>query len=226
MGDPAWGVSSVGSYLGGTGWKYGDVISAGDTYNRVVDIIISFAASAITSIAMTYNRVFGQTDDTPMWAMVGGYAASVQQFLQQDANHPNGVNTWSWTGTATCDQLYCLARCHYDHHTWAGSIYITSVTVTGTGANPFGTSDQQRGDAFYYNYNNEAANLYAGTNGLVVDGAKPAAVPAYNSAHSYTFEVTGTGAPFIFEYNDADFTDNDNIGLVVTVNGPNMGYTV
>jgi len=91
------------------------------------------------------------------------------------------------------------------------------------------TDTKVKGDAFYYDYQDGvAATLYTTSHGLLVGGVKPGNVPLYSSNHSYTFTLAGTGGVFQFEWDDpyGDYSDNDNVNLVITVCGVGMEQAV
>jgi hypothetical protein len=79
--------------------------------------------------------------------------------------------------------------------------------------------DLRKGDAFYRDYNVGDATLYAGTDGFLINGAKPASIPAYEGNHLYFFEVSGTGSPLTFSFVDSDYSDNEPRELLIYIKG-------
>jgi len=113
-----------------------------------------------------------------------------------------------------------FVHCSMDSPVTSGSAWVTAFNVT------LRDPRNVRGDAFYTDYDDEAtAVLYTGVLGLVVNAAKPGNIPLYTSNHEYQFTYTGDGSPIQFKYNDVDYSDNDNVNLVVTVCGPGMAIT-
>lgn len=114
-------------------------------------------------------------------------------------------------------------------YNYIGDVIIYRAEIEGTGTPPPEFTDvfnPLRGDAFYFGYDtDDGASLYVGSNGLQVDGARPAGIPPFSTRHVYRFQIIGTGDPFDFSFLDADYTDNDNNILRVKIAGPNMGNT-
>jgi hypothetical protein len=217
----------VGSYSPGTGWVHSD--GTGGTKNQrgvVIGRLIT-VSTTITSFSMDYEITKGSFDNAALTALSlsydGGNALQVRSF----AATSNGSGTFSWAGSqAISDDVALLNRCHNANAAQSGSVLVTGVTVQGTGQNPFGTTSSSFGDAFYYDYGNTGtATLYAGTNGLVVNGAKPGTIPSFSQGHNYRLEVTGDGNPMTFKFNDGDYTDNDNKNIRISVRGPGMGLS-
>jgi hypothetical protein len=116
------------------------------------------------------------------------------------------------------------------------NVILTKTEIFGTGNAPTpiqagattftGSTTNVRGDAFYFDYNTTVGTLYAGTDGLVIDGVKPSTIPGYSAAHNYTItSVVGTGSTMDFKFNDSDLTDNSNSNIKIVIKGPNMGAT-
>lgn len=107
-----------------------------------------------------------------------------------------------------------------------GSIAIAQIRLQGSGVNPppgtIISSDDLYGDPFYYAYNIGNTSLYPSENGFQVDSARPTGLPTYQGSHSYSFVVTGTGAPLGFRFLDNDYSDNTDRQLTVTCCGSGM----
>lgn len=108
-----------------------------------------------------------------------------------------------------------------------GSLSFVDFSLIGSGTSrPPGTvpPGSQYGDAFYLGYDAGAgsAQLYPDPNGFQVDSARPSNIPNYTPAHVYEFSTTGTGSPLGFRFLEADYSDNQNRNLVVTICGEAM----
>lgn len=96
-----------------------------------------------------------------------------------------------------------------------GTMTVQSLTLTGTGTNPYGgTGVRTRADAYYFypadSTDEQTAQVFAPTAGLLVDGAKPATIPPYSPNHAYTVPYVGTGNPLQLNYALADYTSVQN----------------
>jgi hypothetical protein len=218
------GQTPAGSWSDGTGWVSEDFNTAG-LNRRSVAIGVNIANTTITGLVMTYNFTKGTYDPGSTYGLVydidGGVIAQVPFASMSNGNG----QTYEWSGSQAATNISLYLRCHSSTSAYAGLAQITALTITGEGVNPFsGGVNGTRGDAFYYGYDETgvAAQLYGGLLGLRVDSAKPSTIPVYASSHTYQFLATGTGAPIVFDFNDTDYSDNQNRNLVVTICGPGM----
>lgn len=217
-----------GTWSDGTGWVHEDLVEAPSTNRRSVSIGINIANTTITGIVMTYNftkGTYSNNNDDAVAFDIGGVEVDYVPF--SSTSNGNG-QTREWAGSQAGTNISLFLRCHNNTTAYSGSATITAVTITGEGTNPFtGGVTGTRGDAFYYGYdeNDASAQLYGGLLGLRVDSAKPGTIPNYVSSHVYQFLVTGTGSPIVFDFNDTDYSDNQNRNLVVTICGPGMALT-
>jgi hypothetical protein len=215
-----------GTWVDGTGWTHGDYYD-GVGYFRGVDIKITLPSTTYYSISFQYTLTKGSYNDNAVPAIViegsGGVLNSALFSTLSD-----GVDNFAYGGSEVSTYIRLLLRSSRQASaSYSGAVTLTQLICTGDGTNPFTSEPGEgiRGDAFYYGYNNGEAELYAGLLGLRVDSAKPSTIPVYASSHTYQFLVTGTGAPIVFDYNDGDYSDNQNRNLVVTICGSGMGMS-
>jgi hypothetical protein len=146
-----------------------------------------------------------------------------------DVTPPPELLEWSGTQAVTTGSSIAFAiqsAREFGGSGEQGDVTILSLLLEGTGTPPFGFGAGDRGDAFYRGYDTDSgATLYGGSNGLQVDGARPSGIPPFRSNHTYRFEITGTGDPFEFTFQDSDYSDNDDNILRIKIAGPNMGNT-
>ncbi len=149
------------------------------------------------------------------------YDSSDVEITRDSALLTNSVDTWH-TRAVSAE----VPNCRYVIVT-AGRRLVTPVTGYARVDNiAITTVANERGDAFYYGYEDGGtATAYPSAYGLHVNGAQPSTIPPYNSEHSYTFLVTGTGNALVFNYEDPDYTNNDNALLLVRVCGEGMALT-
>lgn len=116
---------------------------------------------------------------------------------------------------------YAIVRVARDDTVGTATVWMDNVSISVTG------SEELYGDAFYYGYNlgDGTTSLYGASKGLLIDLAKPSGVPLYNPSHRYLLTYTGSNAYIGFTYvdEDGDYTDNQNVPIVVTVCGAGMG---
>jgi hypothetical protein len=137
-------------------------------------------------------------------------------------------DTWTACSLSSTDDLiegtnegvsYCIIGSHNASGSTFNNDYYTDDIVINT------SSTNAHGDAFYYDYDNEEAQLYPGAQGFQLDGDRPTGIPAYNPAHYYQFTATGDGSTFSFHFELADYSEVNHNQLLVTICGPNMGTT-
>ncbi len=188
-----------GTHVSGTG-----IVASGSNPRHCdVSYDIGFNAS-LTRIKTTLSGIGAPIATVDWYSELDTVETLEATNLKDNGGHTQNV-------TATADKVRVDAYREF-------SFNMEAIGATGTGGS--------RGDAFYRNYDTDlGASLYAGSNGVQVDSARPGGIPPYNSSHVYRFQLTGTGNPFEFRYVDSDYSDNDNNVLRVKIAGPNMGNT-
>jgi hypothetical protein len=217
-------VPTQGVYVAATGWRYTDFKVGGFAGTRQVGIRKNLTAQTVTRVSVTYdyeNGGFELPINSAFLIILNDAGGVVTSFAIPDSDMVDGTGVVEfWAGTEhDITSRDVRLMCYYNTGivVYAGNALITEVAITAA---------QERGDAFYEGYDTATgATLYAGSNGLQVDGARPAGITAYNAAHTYEFTVTGTGSTFSFRFLEGDYTDNSNSYLRVSVTGPNMGLT-
>lgn len=210
------------NYSAGVGITSVDIAPSG-TDTRTAQPQKGFTATEVTKISYTYNRTMGTDGAASFWDGMRTFldGVVVNDSLTAIKDSGSGI-TITKTNVAVIDFFILVLRSSWTDH--SGSLLITECIVEGTGTNPFVSSDS--GDAFYKDYGDDSvATLYTGLAGMLVNTVKPGNIPLYNPSHVYEFTAAGDGFPLVFQYNDSDYTDNDNVNLVVTVCGPGMALT-
>lgn len=185
------------------------------------------AAADVTLATMAYDLNFAKSSSYNQEIAYPAYNVNVLADIDYTATV---ADTLVASGFSINTQ-YLSFRCGAASNAGSGGhAWITGIYVEGAGTPPpnaNGSSGGILGDAFYRDYNagDGSAQLYVGSNGFRIDGAKPGSIPVYNSSHKYQFIAVGTGSPFGFDYVDDNYTDNQNRNLVVTVCGPGMGMS-
>jgi hypothetical protein len=101
-----------------------------DTTNRII-IDIPFASTEIKSISFDID-IRNENDTNPRPQQI--FIDDAEVFISP--NLADGLHTVEWTGTQTCTSITLYGRA--DQQTGGlGECAIKSITVTGTGANPF-----------------------------------------------------------------------------------------
>jgi hypothetical protein len=127
----------------GVGWEDTDYESpVGSIGRRGANIIISIAASTLTSITLTYTYTKGTASvGADPGVLIG--TSSTLSLLTHTASSSGSNLTRQWTGTETGATVIQL-RIDSDNDTsapfggYTGSATITKVVITGIGTNPFG----------------------------------------------------------------------------------------
>jgi hypothetical protein len=94
--------------------------------------------------------------------------------------------------------------------------YVTSITLSGTGTNPFGADNCDGGaiygDAFYFWTGTQAPQAYDPGEGCLIEGSQPSGIPPYNANHQYVLPAfVVTSGPVAFRFDSPyDETDAEN----------------
>lgn len=214
------GVSAT--YTAGVGWTSSYYINTVYGY-RGVQINRAFSSANITRISVTFTIVDG-TSNTALEPFLqiydnGGAVSLKTQFSSPAA----GVGSFVWTGSITTTDIAILVResINTPAADGGGSVTITNVTVEGIGTNPFTGLPGDAAvsaDAFYFwTDEDETAQVFDATAGLLIDGNKPAVIPDYNEAHEYTVPFTGTGNAIQSAFALADYSGVDNRLITIEV---------
>jgi hypothetical protein len=216
----------TGSYDAGND-RYGHCRSAPQDQLEVRVRLDLGAVVIVTAVSISYDLDFNKVSSYCQEVAYTTFAPA--NYLINDCFSADIIDTSYVNGITQACQYLIFRVAAASNAGVGGHAYLTGLSVGGTGTPPPGVTGVggQRGDAFYYGYDggDSTANLYTGSNGFRIDGAKPASIPVYTSSHKYQFVAVGTGAPFGFDYVDTDYSDNQNRNLVVTVCGPGMGMS-
>jgi len=133
---------SVGNWVGGSGWLYGDaVLSAPTNDYRLVRIYKTFPSTTITSIQAIFNSTAGGTDRP---------TSNFCEFIATDqhetgiiksvdfAHQPSGSNlNLSWAGSQAMTTINLFIASSYFNASYAGDVALTKLIVQGVGTDPF-----------------------------------------------------------------------------------------
>lgn len=217
----------VGAWTAGVGYDHTDIVIGGPAAIRSVQLVLSSPPAGVyTGITFTYNLTKGSFTIVRPAVIVfvnGSVAASIASDVATD-----GTNlTFGWSGSETNPtslgvQVLSSIDESAPYDSFSGSCRIMSVTFSGTGTNPFtgAPGGVIRGDAFYRIAADGTVALYDSTRGLRLDGAA-ISPPPYNPNNEYTFEAIGTGAVFVFAFDDTNYADNSG-AFIVRVCGSGM----
>lgn len=211
------GGTQQASYVAGQYWQHSG--GAGNGFG----IAIAIPAGTVLTRIVTVQNI-SANDGADGWAYSdyfsgGAIAGTVLRVNSRDAN-----------GSASYDDAinYTMVETVFGFaitHLATQITQVSRIQLEGLGVNPFGGSvGGQRGDAFYKGYDEGVgqATLYGAGQGLKINSATPGNIPVYSSAHVYDLTHAGNNNTIEFEFDDTDFSDNDNRNLVVTVCGAGM----
>jgi hypothetical protein len=177
------------------------------------------AAFDITSAVIVYSASNLSGVDSSVQVKLGGTSA-INVSLPAEGSNKDITAIGLTLNGAQIDILF-------DTGLTDGQVTVHEITFSGPGANPFsGTGTLSRGDAFYYGYDEGAAELYPGDQGLTLDGDRPDTIGSFSPSHVYEFTATGDGSTFSFSFDLSDYTDVSRNILKITICGDNMGTTV
>lgn len=218
-------ISGRGEFTSGVGWEADLAVSDVEFH---VDISRTEASPyTITDLSMTFDFTEGEnvfTGDDDSYIRFEG----VKRAFENPTNGTNRVMSWSGSASGSTVELRLLPgyQTASPPPSPTGSATIKKLVIEGVGTNPFADDvTEQRGDAFYFGYEDGSApTIYGGALGLRVGGSPPT-IPPYDPSHVYVFLVTGTGGTLNFDFEDGDLTDNSNDKLRVTVCGSGMALS-
>lgn len=139
IGTTAYG-DAMGTYSAG-GFAGIPYRSTAVSYSKGVEISYTLPqGSTITSITMVFDRTSGTTLSNAWWAFFHGPARTV--IASQSGSGSSGENLErSWTGNRVFltgeEVIVSLRSCNYTSACSNGDVLLKSVTITGTGTNPF-----------------------------------------------------------------------------------------
>jgi hypothetical protein len=225
---PPWG-----AWTGGTGYTAADGdIGIPPAGIRSIIINQTLPSATWTSVTMTFDIVKGTFTAVTPAALIflnGSIVASVLPGSLLD-----GTNlTLVWTGSMVVTDLQLQILSSYDDvlpYAYGGSVTLKSVVITGTGTDPFtgNPGGDLWGDAFYHWTLDEegepnTAQLYTGTQGLIIDNAPVAVPPIYSPTHEYPLAMTGTGNTVLWRYAYPTQAQAENLLLYVMICGAGAG---
>lgn len=188
---------------------------------ELLQIKLTFSSAALTGVIVTYDLTKGSFANDPgnlYDQLINGSGGNLA--VKESATDANGTNKqFAWTGTATSTsiELFIIASARNSAGA-VGSITVKSITLTGTGSNPFTGDPSGNIDGDYYYYypsGGGAAQLFGATEGGLIDGSKPAVIPPYNASHEYTVPWIGTGNAIQGNFAVADYTNVDNFAFTI-----------
>jgi len=203
-----------GTYVAATGWTYSNLgirifyeFGAAKNVNKLVAVYTAPGAGTSRAFAVGWgqNPVDPYDNaDTPNWSS-----------LWHPFDAPGTDIEHSWLGSSiTAERVWVYTSAN------SQTMTLTEVRVSGAA-----TGLDQFGDAFYQWDEDTDPALYAAGKGLRVNGALPTGFGPYNESHIYEFYHTGDGFDIDFQWldPDADYSDNANQNIRITVIGQNMG---
>lgn len=206
-----------GTYTGGTGWVHGDHTEDDNDRVRGVRLKLVLPASGyIERVSVQFDYTRGNWNVSSHAAGIFYNDGGIQNGeLIGDSAIQDGVQglVWNVRPPIQTDEIYIIIRS--DNVSATGDPRTGSVTITAARVNGV----DERGDAFYRNYQSgSAAIAYSAGKGFTVDGSAPTA-PAFKSSHNYEITVAGTDATLSLAYidEDGDYSDNENKNLRVEI---------
>lgn len=224
-------VPPFGTHTPGTGVTPGDGVVGGPAGIRSVYIIDTIPSSTITGVTLTFNLTKGTYDAVTPVAVIYLNGVIVASVNPADITNGTGKTISYVVSTPSVTDIQTQVVTSYDNalaYTYSGATTLTQLVISGTGTNPY-TSDPGTplyADAFYqWELDDEGEetniSLLGALAGLFIDSATATAVPPpYSPTHEYTFEWTGTGNNPSFKFQDAIYSDNANLPLYITIEGP------
>lgn len=142
---------TAGGYNHGTngagGWAATDGINTvtnPDGAHRLVNIQRSFAGIPVTEISIDVSFTGGTYDNTGLSALFIGVNGAINNYIRTRADMTNGDTTHTLTASYTLNNLELWLRPSRDissPYAYSGAGTIKSLTLKGTGVNPFGADN-------------------------------------------------------------------------------------
>lgn len=134
--DTTWTEPDKGVWVDGTGWTHEDT-TEGPTKVRLINIGITIPSTNVTRIKITYDFTKGSYGVPSSNGLVLRFGGSTVDNMPFNTMVNGSDLTREWTGNATGTHITLFLRCHSDTSAHSGSCTLKSVTVVGTGENPF-----------------------------------------------------------------------------------------
>lgn len=184
---------SSGSYSAGTGWVHSDYFD-GTTYNRGLDIQLSFSSATVTTVEFTYTLTKGSYND-------GGQVAiriwsPISTIVKSQSFNGSSSGTAAFTYTtlhSSTGVRFFLRSSRQSSAVYSGAARITAVTISGTGTNPFGGGSS---DYSVYYTSNVFAAAPTWTEGDAITGAFNMLRLTSTSQQIYAFNPGGATARY------------------------------
>lgn len=201
-----WAGDGWTSLVGGGGFRY---ITFKSTFawpaNCVFTQVTYYIQNQVDPVVS--NGVFGMP--APLGVPTGSFGATVTDGV-------NVVNTDIVLGARTGLGITYIISPANSSKVWK-AVWEYTGDAPGLSGEAV-TLGGDRGDAFYWKYNNSDEQEYPASTGLTINGAFPTK-PSYSPSHSYDMPFTGTGVDVPFQFFDPEnvYPDNDNSYLRIEI---------
>jgi len=132
-------VPAGGNWIGGQGWSWTDFVFGGN-HQRGLYINHPLASRTITAVNFTFNRTSGGTDSSgDDWLELFSNSTALGN-VNYGTSDPSGTglthSSSTTSPTTTLLSLFLLSS-NFNPATFAGSVLLTGMQVSGLGADPF-----------------------------------------------------------------------------------------